>query len=60
MMSIINLATPLSDTVGSALYEHVFHQHLTPLIIISATATGLVFFLIPLLAFRHRSPGFRT
>ena len=57
MMSIINLANPLSDTLGSALYQHVFHQQLTPLIIISAAATGLVFFLIPLLAYKHRSPA---
>ncbi|PPQ35960.1 MFS transporter [Rhodopila globiformis] len=57
MMSIINLANPLSDTLGSALYQHVFHQQLAPLIVISAAATGLVFFLIPLLAYRHRSPA---
>jgi predicted MFS family arabinose efflux permease len=56
MMSIINLANPVSDTLGSALYEHVFHQRLTPLIILSAAATGLVFFLIPLLAYRQRTP----
>ncbi|MFL5257234.1 MAG: MFS transporter [Rhodopila sp.] len=55
MMSIINLTNPLSDTLGSALYEHVFHQHLAPLILISAAATGLVFFLIPLMAYRHRA-----
>jgi hypothetical protein len=38
----------------------VFDQHLTPLIIISAAATGLVFFLIPLLAYKHRSPTLTT
>jgi MFS family permease len=56
MMSIINLATPLSDTLSSALYEHVFHQHLVPLILISAAATGLVFFLIPLMVYKHHVP----
>jgi predicted MFS family arabinose efflux permease len=52
MMSIINFSTPLSDALGSLLYEHVFHQHLAPLIIVSAVATGLVYFLIPLMTFK--------
>ena len=52
MMSILNLTTPLSDTLGSVLYQHVFNRQLTPLIIVSAAATGLVFFLIPLMVFR--------
>jgi MFS family permease len=52
MMSIINFSTPLSDALGSLLYEHVFHQHLTPLIIVSAVATGLVYFLVPLMTFK--------
>ncbi len=30
MMSIINLTGPLSDTLGSALYQHVFNQRLAP------------------------------
>ena len=53
MMSIVNLTGPLSDTTGSALYQHVFHQQLMPLIIVSAAATALVFFLIPLMVFRR-------
>lgn len=52
MMSILNLANPLGDMLGSALYEHVFDKHLPPLIIVSALATGLVFFLVPFMAFR--------
>jgi MFS family permease len=52
MMSILNFATPLSDTLGSVLYQHVFNEQLPPLIIVSAAATGLVFFLIPLMVFR--------
>jgi predicted MFS family arabinose efflux permease len=52
MMSILNLASPLSDTVGSVLYQHVFSERLPPLIVVSAAATGLVFFLIPLMVFR--------
>jgi hypothetical protein len=31
------------------LYEHVFDRQLTPLIFVSAAATALVFFLIPLM-----------
>ena len=57
MMSIVNLTGPLSDTSGSALYEHVFHQHLAPLIVVSAAATAVVFFLIPLMLFRKGSPA---
>jgi predicted MFS family arabinose efflux permease len=53
LMSIINLATPLSDTAGSMLYEHVFHRELAPLIIVSAAATALVFVLVPLMVFRR-------
>jgi MFS family permease len=52
MMSIINLTNPLSDTLGSVLYQHVFNEQLAPLIVVSATATALVFFLIPLMLFR--------
>jgi MFS family permease len=49
MMSILNIASPLGDTFGSVLYEHVFDRQLTPLILVSAGATALVFFLIPLM-----------
>jgi MFS family permease len=52
MMSIVNLTGPLSDTTGSWLYQHVFHQKLAPLVIVSAAATAVVFFLIPLMVFR--------
>ncbi len=52
MMSIVNLTNPLADTMGSALYQHVFDQRLAPLIIVSAATTGVVFFLIPLMVFR--------
>ena len=52
MMSIVNLTNPLADTMGSVLYEHVFDQQLAPLIVVSAAATALVFFLIPLMVDR--------
>jgi MFS family permease len=55
MMSIVNLTGPLSDTMGSLLYQHVFDQKLAPLIIVSAAATAVVFFLIPLMVFRKGS-----
>jgi MFS family permease len=53
MMSILNIANPLGDTFGSVLYEHVFDRQLTPLILVSAAATALVFFLIPLMVERE-------
>jgi hypothetical protein len=56
LMSIINLANPLSDTLGSVMYQHIFHQQLAPLIIVSAAATALVFFLIPLMIVKAQAP----
>jgi predicted MFS family arabinose efflux permease len=49
LMSVINLATPLADTIGAVLYEHVFHATLAPLIVVSAAFTALVFVLVPVL-----------
>ena len=40
LMSVINLATPLSDTVGALLYERVFERRLGPLIVVSAAFTA--------------------
>ncbi len=49
LMSVINLATPLSDTIGAFLYEHVFASRLAPLIVVSAAFTAFIFVLVPLL-----------
>jgi MFS family permease len=49
LMSVINLATPLHDTIGSLLYEHLFQQRLAPLIVVSAVFTAAIFLLMPLL-----------
>jgi predicted MFS family arabinose efflux permease len=48
LMSVINLATPLSDTIGAFLYDHLFHAELAPLVILSAGTTAFVLVLIPL------------
>jgi predicted MFS family arabinose efflux permease len=47
LMSLINLAQPLSDTIGAVLYQHVFDNHLAPLIVVSAAFTGFVLLLVP-------------
>ncbi len=57
MMSVLNLAEPLGNTLGSVLYQHVFNQYLPPLIVVSAAATGLVFFLVPFMTFRTTREG---
>ncbi len=57
LMSVINLATPVSDTLGSYLYEHVFHDRLPPLIAVSAAFTALVFVLVPLLSLGQPPAG---
>jgi hypothetical protein len=44
----------LANTLGSLLYEHVFAKSLPPLIIVSAVATALVFFLIPMVVYRRQ------
>jgi MFS family permease len=49
LMSIINLADPVSSTSGAWLYEHPFASHLSPLIMISAAATAVAALFIPLL-----------
>ena len=57
LMSIINLATTLSDNVGSYLYTHVFHRSLPPLIAISAAFTAFGFVLVPLLRLGDKRQG---
>jgi predicted MFS family arabinose efflux permease len=47
LMSVINFATPLSDTIGAVLYEHVFANRLGPLIVVSAAFTAFVLVLVP-------------
>jgi predicted MFS family arabinose efflux permease len=47
LMSVINLATPLSDTIGAVLYEHVFGSRLAPLAVVSAAFTAFVLVLVP-------------
>jgi MFS family permease len=49
LMSVMNLAAPLHDTIGALLYEHLFHQRLAPLIVVSAAFTAAIFLLMPLL-----------
>jgi MFS family permease len=52
MMSVLNIAQPLGNTLGSVLYEHVFDRHLPPLIVVSAVTTALIIFLVPFMTFR--------
>lgn len=49
LMGVINLAAPVSNTVGAWLYERVFSNQLVPLIFVSAAATAFAFVLVPLL-----------
>jgi predicted MFS family arabinose efflux permease len=53
LMSVINLASPLSDTIGSILYEHVFGSHLAPLIVVSSALTATVLVLVPFVQSRR-------
>ncbi len=53
LMSISNLADIASLNSGAFLYEHVFANHLAPLIIVSAATTALAALLVPLLQLEH-------
>lgn len=57
LMSIINLATAGADNAGSFLYTHVFHNSLSPLILVSAAFTAFAFVLVPLLRLGDRRQG---
>ena len=49
LMSVMNLSDLCSSTVGAWLYEHLFHERLGPLIIVSAASTAVALVLVPLL-----------
>jgi len=49
LMSIMNLSDLCSSTVGAWLYEHLFHERLAPLIVVSAASTAVALVLVPLL-----------
>ncbi len=49
LMSVINLATPISDTSGAFLYDRVFNKQLAPLIMVSAAFTAFILLFVPLL-----------
>jgi MFS family permease len=57
LMSILNLASALSGTLGSFLYEHVFASQLNPLILLSAGLTAVIFVFVPLLRLGDKAPG---
>ena len=57
MMSLINLATASADIVGSFLFEHLFHNKLAPLILVSAAFTAFAFVLVPLLRLGDKRQG---
>jgi MFS family permease len=57
MMSVINLSTSLSGTFGAFLFDHVFHDSLTLLILLSAAFTAFAFVLVPFLRLGERRQG---
>jgi BT1 family len=57
LMSIINLATALSDNVGSFLYTRAFDRSLPPLVVISAAFTAFAFVLVPFLRLGNKRQG---
>jgi MFS family permease len=57
MMSLINLATASGDIVGSFLFDHLFHNSLVPLVLVSAAFTAFAFVLVPLLRLGDKRQG---
>ena len=57
MMSLINLATASGDIVGSFLFDHLFHNTLAPLVLVSAAFTAFAFVLVPLLRLGEKKQG---
>jgi MFS family permease len=57
LMSITNLATSFADIVGSFLYERIFANSLTPLVLVSAAFTAFAFVIIPLLRLGNKRQG---
>jgi hypothetical protein len=60
LMSVINLASPVSDTTGAFLYEHLFSRRLAPLILVSAASTALVLALLKLVDLAGREASARV
>ena len=54
LMSVGNLASTVANNIGALLYTHAFGQSLRPLVVISAAATAIAFFLVPLLRLGDR------
>ena len=48
-MSIYNAAGQLSQVTGAYLYERLFHQNITPLIIVAGVFTLGAFVIVPFL-----------
>lgn len=57
LMSINNFATQFSMNVGAKMYEHVFHQHINPLIFTSAGFTLFALLLVPTLKLGNKMAG---
>jgi len=63
LLSLTNLAMSLGDNIGSLLFEHVFANHLAPLILVSAAGTAIAAPFVPLLRLggkRHGEAAART
>jgi Na+/melibiose symporter-like transporter len=57
LMSITNFATQFSANIGANMYEHLFHQHINPLIFTSAAVTLFALLLVPMLKLGNKMPG---
>jgi BT1 family len=57
LMSIVNFSSTASSNLGSYLYEHAFRSRLTPLILLSAAATALIFVFVPMLRLGKKEAG---
>ena len=52
LIAVVDLSGSLADNVGSFLFEHVFHNEISPLILVAAAFTAVNFLLVPLLGLK--------
>jgi MFS family permease len=59
LIAVVDLSGSLADNVGSFLFEHAFHNEISPLILVAAAFTAVSFVLVPLLGLKDGAPSQR-
>jgi MFS family permease len=57
LMTVTDVSGSLADNIGSFLFEHMFHNEISPLILVAAAFTAVNFLLVPLLGLKDGFEG---